>query len=563
MILKALYEYYQRHGGLAQIGAQDIRISFVVVVKDDGSFVRVEDRREDNQGQLFRVAKAVDRASGIAPNKFWDNIEYTLCYCADAKKEEKTRNKHQAFIDLCEKISKAFPNNKGMGAVCRFYKNGGVDAVKGDEMWQNMIKIKNAAVNVSFLLEGQMHIVAESKEIFTFKDDFSEKVSAVCLVTGNNAIPVKLTTATPIAGSQAKAKLVAFQVSSGYDSYGKEQGDNAPISEEAEFAYTTALNHLLKSRNKKDCGGRTMVFWASADDDTSQKAEEGIFALLGIKTDDDDPDRNIENVRQVYKSIYSGALSTTTDDKFYFLGLAPNAARIAVVYWKETPLKDFAGEILRHFDDMDIVDTRKEKKSYSGLYQILSNVTLQGKAANVQPNLPEAVIKSIIEGIPYPYTLFAACMRRITAEQKVTIGRAAIIKAYLNRLNQNNKKITTMLDKQNDNQGYLCGRLFATLEKLQERSNGSSNLAERYMNAACATPAVVFPTILNLSVHHLQKLDGAGGTFYEKTKTEIISKLSADGFPTNLDLNDQGRFMVGYYHQMQYFYTPKGERDNE
>ena len=206
---------------------------------------------------------------------------------------------------------------------------------------------------------------------------------------------------------------------------------------------------------------------------------------------------------------------------------------------------------------MEIAGTRKEKKPYMSLYSILGSVTLGGKSSDATPNLPDAVVKSVFQGLPYPFSLFQACIRRIRAEQSINITRAAIIKAYLNRLNDNNnnKKLDIMLDKENQNQGYLCGRLFAVLDKIQEDANGIHSIRERYMNSASATPAMVFATILNLSTHHLEKLNGGGQIFYERLKQEIISKLDANGFPAHLDLQDQGRFFVGYYHQRQTLFS--------
>ena len=342
-------------------------------------------------------------------------------------------------------------------------------------------------------------------------------------------------------------------------------GLNAPISEEEEFKYTTAILKLLSkdSHNKFRIGNRTFVFWASSNDEAAGQAENSLFDLLGYSENEDgDPNAKIEQVRKVFTSIYSGVLKTKLEDRFYILGLAPNAARIAVVYWSETSLKDFAGMILMHFRDMEIADTRKDKKPYMGIKDILSAVTLGGKQSETTPNLPEAVAKSIFQGTAYPYTLFSACIRRIRAEcgdnGANRIARIAIIKAYLNRQNDNNKKIEPMLDKNNTNQGYLCGRLFAVLDRIQEDANNNNSIRERYMNAASSTPSSVFATILNLSTHHMENLSNDGKkVFYEKLKQEIIDKISANGFPSHLDLQDQGRFFVGYYHQKQDFFTKK------
>ena len=117
-----------------------------------------------------------------------------------------------------------------------------------------------------------------------------------------------------------------------------------------------------------------------------------------------------------------------------------------------------------------------------------------------------------------------------------------------------------MLDKNYTNQGYLCGRLFAVLDKIQEDASQKHSIRERYMNAASSTPASVFATILNLSSHHSEKLQNEGRKVsYEKLKQEIITKISAEGFPAYLDLQDQGRFFVGYYHQREDFFAKKEE----
>ena len=274
--------------------------------------------------------------------------------------------------------------------------------------------------------------------------------------------------------------------------------------------------------------------------------------MLGRTEENDDPNMLIKLVRRTFMSIYNGVLFANKDDKFFILGLAPNSARIAVVYWNELPLREFAGLISKHFADMEIVDTRKDKKPYVGLHSILGNVTLGGKSSDATPNLPDAVVKSIFQGLPYPASLFQACIRRIRAEQSVNIGRAAIIKAYLNRLNDNNnnKKLDIMLDKENQNQGYLCGRLFAVLENLQYAVNKQDTIRSSYMNAASATPSAVFSTILKLSNSHYSKLlkDKKGlANFFDNQKKEIIALIH--DFPNTLDLNDQGRFFLGYYHQ--------------
>ena len=562
MILQALYEYYNRSKDhLPAFGRELKEIGFLLVIDKEGNFVRFEDCRIDKKhAKKFLVKKSVGRSSAPVANYLYDNSAYVFGYSdkGDADKYFKV------FKDKVSEVCKASSGNQDMMALCQFYQSD-LDSLlltlKKDPLWPEIEKNLNKKYSVfSFRIKGDDKIIAEKEELLDLLTEDNDREEQICLVSGARGHAVETTTATMIPGSQATAKLVAFQVKSGYDSYGKEKGANAPISEKAEFAYTTALNHLLASdsRNKFLVGNRTFLFWASKDDEAGRQAEESIFSMLGFSDPEDNPDRRIEQVRKVFKSIYSGILKTALDDKFYILGLAPNSARIAVTYWAEIPLKDFAERINRHFEDMEM---EGGTKPYFGLHSMLSAVTLGEKSSEATPNLPEAIVKSIFQGLPYPYTLFAGCMRRIRAEQNIYTGRAAIIKAYLNRLNDNEQKIQPMLDKENKNQGYLCGRLFAVLDKIQEDANNQHSIRERYMNSASATPATVFATILNLSSHHSENLNEGRKIYFEKLKQEIIDKLPAEGFPAHLDLQDQGRFFVGYYHQRQEFFK-KNENNN-
>ena len=558
MILRALYDYYKRSDNLPAKGMEEKEIGFLLVLSPEGRFLRFEDcRLEKDRARIYLVKKHVGRSSAAVANYLYDNSAYVLGY------SDKTNGKEQLYFDTfkekVETIAKVFPDNKDIYAIQAFYKNSRdaiIQIVSQDVLWEDIRKnLSKKYSTFSFRIEGDLKIVAEKKEILQLEECDSSDAK-FCLVSGKYGVPVDTTTATMIPGSQAIAKLVAFQVNSGYDSYGKTKCGNAPISEEAEFAYTTALNSMLQkgSRNKFMLGNRTFVFWASSKNEAAVEAENSLFELLGYSEEvKDDPNANIMKARKVFESIYSGLLKTELDDRFYILGLAPNSARIAVVYWSETTLKDFAGKILNHFNDMEIHDTRKDKKPYMGIREIISSVTLGGKISDATPNLPEAVVKSIFQGLPYPQTLYSACVRRIRAEQKLTIARAAIIKAYLNRQNNNNKTIDIMLDKDNNNQGYLCGRLFAVLENLQFAANGQDSIRSSYMNAASTTPSTVFSTILKLSNNHYGKLakDKKGlANFFDNQKKEIMAMLQE--FPDTLELKNQGRFFLGYYHQKNY-----------
>ena len=604
MILKALYDYYNRCGDLPIPGMEEKEIGFIIVLSKEGRFVRFEDcRTGKNQARAYLVKKHVGRSSAIVANYLYDNSTYVLGYAdmdkevdkckervvllekeadqsvadqrayEEAKEElqelEKKRSvKEQGCLDAFKKkltsILESYPNSYELSAICKFYqqdKDKMLSSIEQDSLWEDIKKnLSKKYSTFSFRIEGDLKIVAEKREFLQLNEsEDTNEDKDICLITGDRGVAVDTTTATMIPGSQATAKLVAFQVNSGYDSYGKKKCGNAPISKNAEFAYTTALNAMLQkgSHNKFCVGNRTFVFWASSNNEASEQTEESLFDLLEYTEEEvDDPNAKIEQVRKVFTAIYSGSLKTSLEDRFYILGLAPNSARIAVVYWSESSLREFAGKILQHFKDMEIIDTRKEGKPYMGIKDMLAAVTLSGKQSEATPNLPEAIVNSIFQGTTYPFTLFSACIRRIRAEsgshdkKAIRIARMAIIKAYLNRTNSNNQKIEIMLDKSNTNQGYLCGRLFAVLENLQYAANKQDSIRSGYMNAASSTPSAVYPTILKLSNSHYSKLakDKKGlAIYFDNQKKEIMAQIS--DFPDTLDLSDQGRFFLGYYHQ--------------
>ena len=552
MILKALYDYYNRCEGLSAKGLEQKEIGYLIVIDKDGTFVRIESRMKDKKtAQTFLVLQTIKRSGRkYAPNILWDNYEYVIGGADESAK------KHDTFIRMIEKLKEQVSSDRYLNAISEFYKKNEKleDIIKNDVLYEEMHKSKK---NISFLLQGESKIAAENEKVWNLilSQSADDGIYGICLVTGKKDSVARLHTTIKL--TKDTGPLVSFKTDRGYDSYGKEQGYNAQISGDAEFAYTTALNAMLQkgSHNKFSVGNRTFVFWASSNSEAAEQTEGSLFDLLGYTEEEvDDPNAKIEQVRKVFTAIYSGSLKTSLEDRFYILGLAPNSARIAVVYWSECSLKEFAGKILCHFEDMKIKDTRIDKKPYMGIKSMLAAVTLNGKQSEATPNLPEAVVKSIFQGTPYPFTLFSACIRRIRAESgnkdAIRIARMAIIKAYLNRINDNNKKIETMLDKSNTNQGYLCGRLFAVLENLQYAANKQDSIRSGYMNAASSTPSAVYPTILKLSNSHYSKLakDKKGlAMYFDNQKKEIMTQIS--DFPDTLDLSDQGRFFLGYYHQ--------------
>ena len=482
------------------------------------------------------------------------------------------KKQHESFLSVLNNLPDNVKKDVGVNAVVLFYALNQVEAVKQHPVWQDCARIPGC--NITFRLDGDSVLIPQREVVVEYqknslmtngKNEDNENIFKTCLITGEKEIVSRLHTPTPILGSKSNARLVAFQKNSGYDSYGKEQAYNAPVSTKAEFAYSTVLNSLIRSStNKKIISDTTILFWAEKK--TSEINPEEIFpwVIAMQKADEDNPDIGVNRIKKLFDAIYTGQLSSEKTNHFYVLGLAPNAARISVRFWKAPSVEEFGLNIKKHFEDFEIIHGPKEQE-YLSLYQILSSTALGYKMENVPPNLAGAVVESVIDGTQYPLSLMQQCIRRIRAEQHINRTRAAILKAYLNRKKRiqklNQKELKMALDKNNTNVAYRTGRLFAVLEKIQEEANPGINatIRDRFYGAASSTPVTVFPRLLSLKNSHLKKLNAGRKIYFEKLIGEILDDIQS--LPKNLALDEQANFAIGYYHQRQDFFTSKKEKN--
>lgn len=575
MILKALYDYYQRKSRLGEIpplGFEDKAIPFLAVIDDDGKLLALEDTtsKTEKKGRIFRLPKAEGRSGKNAymfPNLLWDHIGFVFGYPkSDSPKDTgAAKNQSKAFADKIVKLSEMYPENREFLAVRRFVENPNrLEEAQNMQEWAQCVKI--AGCNITFRLRGETEIVAANPDVADF---LGKSINAagddkkyVCLITGEKTVPVMTHGGFSIGGS-AGVKLVSFQTSSGYDSYYKEQGENAPVSLYAELAYTSALSTLLSSKsNQLGIGGLKMVFWSD-----SEKSEiENVFgSLFGIPAKDN-PDGWVSSISALYKSVFSGREQILEDRKFFVLGLAANKTRMIVRFFVADTERAIGARIAQHFSDFDMVRKPSERQLFS-VFNILSCISPENKIEKIPPNIEGALISAVLSGGMYPRTLQLQCLNRIRADRVINRIRAAILKAYLNRknriLNNSEREIKVSLDIENNNTGYLCGRLFAVLERIQETALGkqiNATIVDRFYGAASSTPMSVFGHLIGLSNHHLSKIENqAAVVFLKKTIGEIMDKMPASGFPSHLSLDGQSRFAIGYYQQRQDFFNSKEE----
>ncbi|WKZ68454.1 MAG: type I-C CRISPR-associated protein Cas8c/Csd1 [Melioribacteraceae bacterium] len=573
MILQALYDYYQRKAAdpgshIAPEGWEWKEIPYVILINEDGAFISIEDTRE-GEGRLkrskkFLVPQSVNRTVGKKSNLLWDNIEYALG--ANPRNREDINERFNLFIERIKKEIEP-ENIHSINSLLKYLENDPVEKIENSgytELWQKMLDENPFIV---FRIDGALNNCICDDLRGKLKRSVQNEGNEICLITGETKTKVARLhqKIKGVRGGQTQGgALISFNLPA-FNSYGKKQNYNSPISESGSFAYTTALNLLLgkDSKNKISIADTTILFWTEKK--TEEVNPEEMFSfLVAQKPDEDNPDKGVQVIESFINSVFTGKLSSEKTNHFYVLGLAPNAARISVRFWKAPSVEDFGKNIKKHFDDFEIVHGPKDHK-YLSLYQILSSTALSYKMDNVPPNLAGAVIESIIDGTPYPRTLMQQCVRRIRAEQTVNRTRAAILKAYLNRFNKihnkNEKEIKMGLDPNNTNAAYRIGRLFAVLEKIQEEANPGINatIRDRYYGAASSSPITVFPRLLGLKNSHLKKLNAGRKIYFEKMIGDVVTEISS--FPTNLALNDQAHFAVGYYHQRQEFFTRKSEKE--
>lgn len=595
MILKTLYDYYEKHTDiLPPVGKEFVGIHFVICIDSEGRFVRFEDLRneEKDAGTPLEFERGVLRTSGQVANFLYDKSAYVLGIDDKSTNIPDTKsNKYlSCFKELVERVYSLAKENKHASALHLFYNDmwdGNCQKMQQDNLWAEIEQsVSNKTQQVIFTFSCNGEYPAQDEELISIyrSECLVHGPEGRCLVAGRMEPIVKNTWPTPIPGSQATAKLISFQVGQGYDSYGKEQGANAPIGETAEFAFTTALRHLLAkdSYHRFLLSGKTYVYWISSVAEEESDFNQALSIFCGTSKDHpEDSLAKVEQMRSLMKSIYNGERPTTSEDRFYLLGLKPNVARIAASYWADIPLKEFSKNIIQHFDDTTIDCSHKKISKLIGLYDILRCASRDKDISKSIPHVSDGLLKSIFEGTPYPLTLLSAVIRRIQAEPDTGLlgytglCRASIIKATLLRhqresARKNHSQISThssnidvMLNQENNNPAYLSGRLFAVIDSVQYKAYNAETIRERYLSSASKNPALVFPTLLRLSNHHAEKLTKRSDfVFYEKLKQSIIDKLTAEsGFPKSLPLIEQGYFFLGYYQQKQDLF--KGKADDE
>lgn len=575
MILHALTQYYQRKaesdGGVAPEGFENKEIPFIIVIDKQGNFIQLEDTRElkgkKKVGRTFLVPKGLGRSGSKSyevSNLLWDHYGYVLAYAGE-KGQEQADKQHASFTAKVNELKQVLPDEAGVTAVAAFLSSAEEKSkVMQATNWVECAKVKGC--NLSFrLVEEAVDLVCQSKMVQDYlsvssdnneeTDDFKE---GICLITGKKTLVARKHHQISGIHKQPTPFCAVDKGSTAFHSYGKKQGFAFPVGKQAMFEYTTALNTLLASENRFRIGDVTAICWSAKP----TPLEESLASLIngGGK---DNPDAHIDAVKSLYKSLYNGKYTEPDGkEKFYLLGLSPNSARIVVRFWHETTVAALSESIAAWYDDLQMVRGENSPyPEYMPLPRLLGNLVLDGKMENLPSDLIAQVTDAALNNRVLPVSLLQAALRRNKAEQKITYGRASLLKAYINRAIRagrlkNMKELTMSLDRNRQDIGYVLGRLFAVLEKTQAEANPGLNatIADRYFGSASSTPIAVFGTLMRLLPHHLNKLEFEGRAVQLQWEIRQILEY-CQRFPNHLNLEQQGLFAIGYYHETQFLFT--------
>lgn len=578
MILQALDAYYQRLAAdpeqeIAPPGFSVQNIGFHVVINRDGSLHAIEAVEYDDKGkpktQKMRVpGQAKPSGAGINPCLLWDNATYLLSAVPEkrepawaAERFEKLREQHLAAEKEID--------DPDFSAVCRFL-----------EKWSPQQAVDHPALNPPpanfgvFKIRAQSGYIHERDKVQSWWRKRVEQAAApgddavlgVCSVTGASNVPLARLhepKVKGVVGGQSSGGLLVSFNDSAYESFGKSQSYNAPVSEEAAFRYCTALNQLLADKSRRVIiGDATTVFW-------TEKPAPVIEQSWGIMIDKDraEDDSQLKETGELLLRIRNGTAPSDAlgppRTRFFMLGLSPNAARISVRYWFTDTLESLLVHLRDHLQDLAIIGLDPHAPPPM-LRELLWETAREAK--DIPPLLAGALTQSLLTGQPYPESLFRAVLRRMRIDRELRPRRAAILKACLNRFHRLRpdqsklqEPLPMALDLNRNDVPYILGRLFAAYEKTQRDALGEKlnrTIKDSYLSSASASPSAVFPRLFRLSQHHLGKIEHIGQRIIrEKLLGDLYSRI--ENFPNHLSHHEQGVFAIGYYHQTQAFYTRK------
>lgn len=616
MILQALYRYYEillddPDVDIAPPGYSATNVSFALNISENGElldilplFTKVQRGKTIVETPRRMIVPEQVKRSGTnpTPNFLCDNAAFMLGISKKDKSDPNySRKRFEAFrqhnLNL---LSRA--NCIAANVVITFLQKHDPQIAYSHPVIIGHQEELLKGGNMIFRVAGKD--IFDELEIRRVWDEYKSGLKAVvmqCLVSGKNEPVARLH--PNIQGvrnaNPTGASLVGFNERA-YESYNryKGQGLNSPVSQRVASGYGVALNYLLSNQNPNKkilLGDTSVIYWAESENKNYANAfaallnpeyveEQAPSEQSGRKAAEEQIHEVAEKVQKV-QALDINALRNGLDEetRFYVLGLAPNAARIAVRYFLTEPFGKFIERIMLHYNDLKIIKEYSDQPDYISVSSILSECVSpkvkrrDDELASSWSLLSGSIMRSILTGAPYPEELFFSIINRIRVDsdegsrKKINYVRAAVIKAHILRKYRRQDKnpyqevLQMSLNENFTQPAYVLGRLFAVLEKAQKEAIGDVNasIKDRYFTSACATPASVFPVLLRLSQHYISKAEYGYNIDDRIQKLLNLLDVNKNPFPSRLSLDEQGIFVLGYYHQRATFYVKNNEKSAE
>lgn len=596
MILQALVRCYESLAAARKLekpGWSMVKVSWGLELTPEGQIERLwplelADEKGKKRPQLVKLPVQAKRAVGIIPNFLCDNSSYILGRDNKGKPERSL----ECFMACAEKHRElltevAHPMAK---AILRFFASWNPQSAEENAAlapeWEEILKGGNLVFCMDGVYAQDVPEIAQAWDKAYASDERAER--GRCLVTGQEApIAILHPSIKGVVGAQPSgASVVSFNAPS-LESYGKEerdkqgQGRNAPVSTYAAFAYGEALNYLLLEKDYHcRLGDTTLIYWAEGAE------AEYSSAMFGMMFNDDMEQNDLKGVMEALssgKTVLWNKLPLKPTNRFYILGLAPNASRLAVRFFLQDTFGSFAANLEKHQKRLEIVRPAFDERDGLSVWSLLRETANPNSRDKKPPEpLVSALMRAVLMNTPYPAELFIQTEIRLRAEQNLDISlterckkdrtKAAIIKAWLwknvveksgNENHPYKEALDVKLQEDTTYQPYVLGRIFAVLERIQTSEKElNATIRDRYFNSACATPAMIFPILIKLSNNHQKSMKNEKERDkYVKLLEKLYAKIDEE-YPNHLSLQDQGIFQIGYYHQKQKFFTKKEEQEN-
>ena len=593
MLIKALCDYYdilQKSGRVLKSGYSSVAVKYKIALTEDGDIDEIIDcqrteRTLQKNGKTKEKQVAVDmimpkrtEKPGIDANIIAHRPLYIFGLNYDNgtfTPDDKTCKAKKSHKDFTDKNLQFIENMDS--PIINAYRNF-LTKWNPEEQRDNrfLLELGKNYGNAGFVfcLSGQPENMLQDEKLIGEKweslcDDNDENEddsrTAQCSVTGEVSEIARIHGKIKgIYGGLATGSVLIGFNNASENSYGNEQSYNSNISQTAMLKYTEALNYLLKgNEHKMTLDDITIIFWAMSFDDT---AEDSLMAMLTGKSkkfdeyqtqsmlkDLLDRSTSLEVTERELKNKY-GIIDEKVD--FYMVGIKPNSSRVSIKFVLRRQFGEILWNIAKFQGDMQSSEDIKMIPFYRIKGELVSPKSTNDK---VNPDLLTKLFEAVIYGSKYPVSLLETAVRRVKTDKYINDVRAGIIKAYLIRNEEEGLEVS--LDRENYGQAYLCGRLFATLEKLQKDALGNLNstIKDKYFASAASKPATIFPRLMQLSQAHLKKVGEGAQIFYDKLIGEITDNLEGE-FPATLPLAEQGKFIIGYYQQERELWRKKEDK---